>query len=166
MSFILSKFSGRGFQFDRKWFSWLGCFTAYFRNMLLTNIQGPILPRKSRDPNHPSILKSIESTQSNPELSFMLSFMYSQTPGIFVRTNLKNHEPPCSWPHFWTVFRTKINWQPKSHISKTTSEHAVHIHQYGTIENENGDVNCDGSGPHFYEADQEHGKPENTPPER
>lgn len=64
------------------------------------------------------------------------------------------------------MHRTKINWQPKSHISKTTSEHAVHIHQYGTIENENGDVNCDGSGPHFYENDQVHGKPENIPPER
>ena len=51
-------------------------------------------------------------------------------------------------------------------VSKATSEHAVHIHQYGTIENENGDVNCDGSGPHFFEADQEHGKPENTPPNR
>ena len=62
--------------------------------------------------------------------------------------------------------RTEINWQPKTYISKSTSEHAVHIHQYGTIENENGDVNCDGSGPHFYKADQEHGKPENTPPER
>ena len=62
--------------------------------------------------------------------------------------------------------RTVINWQPKSFTSKATSEHAVHIHQYGTIENENGDVNCDGSGPHFYESNQGHGKPENTPPER
>jgi len=59
-----------------------------------------------------------------------------------------------------------INWQPKSLISKATSEHAVHIHQYGTIENENGEVNCDGSGPHFYKNGQDHGKPEDTPPER
>ena len=87
-----------------------------------------------------------------------------------------HHVKPVGWTRrvnhptldliFEPFFRTKINWQPKSHISKTTSEHAVHIHQYGTIENENGDVNCDGSGQHFYEADQEHGKPENTPPER
>ena len=62
--------------------------------------------------------------------------------------------------------RADINWQPKSFISKTISEHAVHIHQYGTIENENGDVNCDGSGPHFYKLDQDHGKPENNPPQR
>ena len=66
---------------------------------------------------------------------------------------------------FSRFLRTNIKWQPKI-VSKATSEHAVHIHQYGTIENENGDVNCDGSGPHFFEADQEHGKPENTPPNR
>ena len=59
-----------------------------------------------------------------------------------------------------------IHWQPKSRISKSTSEHAVHIHQYGTIENENGDVNCDGSGQHFNKADQKHGEPSTAPPER
>ena len=62
--------------------------------------------------------------------------------------------------------RTVINWRPKSKISKSTSEHAVHIHQYGTIENENGDVNCDGSGDHFGKSNHKHGKPETTPPER
>jgi len=76
------------------------------------------------------------------------------------------HQLECSNIDDVVHIETEINWQPKTYISKSTSEHAVHIHQYGTIENENGDVNCDGSGPHFYKADQEHGKPENTPPER
>ena len=68
--------------------------------------------------------------------------------------------------HYRMDFRADINWKSKSYVSKTTSEHAVHIHQYGTIGSDNGDVNCDGSGPHFYKLDQDHGNPENNPPER